>query len=112
MKGFSPVVYPETLLSAMWYQFSEELSGHRKYKYCSHCNTWQDVTNNHSNWSGHPECVNAARVSSWRKGKASAKKLYVEGCTIEEIAHKLEKPEKIIQKWFQQWVNIPRKERG
>jgi len=60
---------PKNLLSAMWFQFSQALTGEKKFKRCIHCGKWEDVTDKKATWKGHPECGNRARVK-----KASLKK--------------------------------------
>lgn len=65
--SWHPFIRPRTLLAAMWYQLSEEISGKKKFKQCKYCDQWQDVTDNNENWDAHPDCANAMRVKNWRK---------------------------------------------
>lgn len=48
--------YPEDLLSCMWYQFYQSVTGDKQFKKCEICNAWEDVTEASKNWSMHPSC--------------------------------------------------------
>ncbi|WP_338826277.1 hypothetical protein MTBGP_09810 [Moorella thermoacetica] len=69
--NLQPYLMPENLLSAMWYQFYLTVIGEKKYKRCSICGLWADVTDKRSNWSKHPECANRARVKKCRERQKS-----------------------------------------
>lgn len=58
---------PQNLLSAMWFQFFQTVSGERKYKRCEVCNKWDDVTNKRASWSKHPECAARVRTAKYRE---------------------------------------------
>ncbi|HMM22943.1 MAG TPA: hypothetical protein PKA10_19715 [Selenomonadales bacterium] len=53
-----PSIKPSSLLSFMWYQLGEEISGHQKYKQCRHCGKWENRTgpNMRKDWIEHPWC--------------------------------------------------------
>jgi len=70
-----PLIRPDSLLAAMWYQFAEWVAGKRKYKYCAYCNSWQDVTLNQKNWEMHKDCGSKARVQLSRDNMAKKKAL-------------------------------------
>ena len=55
------------LLASMWYQFFQVVHGERKLKRCKLCGLWEDVTDNRSDWQGHPTCLAAARQKGFRE---------------------------------------------
>lgn len=67
--AWQPAIQPSSLLAYMWYQLGEEVSGHRKYKQCRHCNKWEDVTQRRKDWLEHPDCGAKARVKKSRLPK-------------------------------------------
>jgi len=62
-----PYLMPENLLAAMWLQFYLAAIGEKKYKRCSICGLWADVTDKRRNWSKHSDCANQARVRKYRE---------------------------------------------
>lgn len=68
-----PLIKPNSLLAAMWYQLSEEIAGNRKYKQCEFCHHWQDVTDNNENWRYHADCGSKERVNRYRRKKREQK---------------------------------------
>jgi len=87
-----PLIRPSSLLAAMWYQLTEWLAGHRKYRQCKGCGVWMDVTDKNSNNYYHADCANRLRVRKSRV-KTAAIKLSNEGRTPQEIANALNWPE-------------------
>jgi hypothetical protein len=65
---------PENLLAAMWFQLFQGLSGERKFKKCSVCHLWEDVTEKRANWSRHPECAGRIRTRKYREKLKEAAK--------------------------------------
>ena len=75
----TPYLYCWDLLSAMWFQFYQVMTGEKRFKKCLECHLWEDVTNKYDNWSYHPECYDRKRAREYRarekdKQKESAKK--------------------------------------
>jgi len=60
-------IQPRNLLAAMWLQFLAVLSGAKKVKRCAVCGEWEDVTNNRSTWSKHPECAAREKTARYRQ---------------------------------------------
>ena len=58
---------PSSLLSAMWYQFYQAVTGKKRYKKCEICNTWEDVTDKRSSWTMHPNCAAKVRMRKLRQ---------------------------------------------
>jgi hypothetical protein len=93
---------PENLLSAMWFQFYQAVTGEKKYKKCEVCHKWEDITNKKSNWSKHPECAGRLRTANYRKKLADIKELYAHGASAAEIAEKYKESEEQIIKWIKE----------
>lgn len=70
-----PYIVPRDLLSAMWFQFSQAITGERKYKRCPICGYWEDVTQRRSDWKRHDSCASNVRASRYyaRQKEAEAK---------------------------------------
>ena len=66
-KNLRQYLYPENLLSAMWFQFFQAVSGEKKYKKCEVCNKWEDVTDKRSSWAMHPNCAARERMRRRRE---------------------------------------------
>lgn len=64
---------PSSLLSALWLQFYFAAIGKSRYKRCSICGLWSDVTNKRATWSKHDECANRDRVARCREKKRKGK---------------------------------------
>jgi len=54
--AFYQGVTPKNLLSAIWYQFLQTVTGNRKIIRCKVCNELLDVTGEHGKLSQHPKC--------------------------------------------------------
>lgn len=64
---FKQVVRPSNLISFMWYQFLQDVTGERKIKQCSICKRYSDITNVKGEWDHHPECAVKRRVDRTRR---------------------------------------------
>ncbi len=58
---------PSSLLSLMWYQFYQSVTGERKFKQCKICHQYSDVTDIKRNWDHHKECAVKLRVDRTRR---------------------------------------------
>ena len=58
---------PSDLLSCMWFQFLQVVTGERKIKQCLYCNKWENVTDKYSSWKYHQKCGTYARVKKHRE---------------------------------------------
>lgn len=69
--SWEPAAEPTSLLAALLYQFAEQLSGNRQYKFCSICEHWSDVTGKRKDRPAHPECEKKiqgkSRTDNFRK---------------------------------------------
>ncbi len=62
-------IQPRNLLAAMWLQFFAVIGGTKKVKRCSVCGEWEDVSNNRSTWTKHPECAAREKTARYRQKK-------------------------------------------
>jgi len=58
---------PSSLLSCMWFQFFQVVTGERKIKQCAYCGQWENITNKYASWKYHSHCGNKARVKKHRE---------------------------------------------
>ena len=71
--GFLQRFQPSSLLSTMWFQVFQALSGEKLFKRCSVCQKWEDVTNKKGTWKSHPECSSIERTRRFEAKKAREK---------------------------------------
>lgn len=66
---FRTYLQPQTLLSAIWVQFLQALTGESRYKKCDYepCGRWEDVSKLSKNWKHHQECGNKKRQATHRE---------------------------------------------
>jgi len=93
---------PSSLISLMWFQFFRYVTGQQKIKQCPICKAWYDVSDDsaETRWNSRcPICANRLRVQ-----KASIKKRYLSGISIDEIIKSTKKTSPdIIKEWVQEW---------
>lgn len=58
---------PKNLLAALWLQFHFAAAGIKRFKRCTVCGEWEDVTTKNRNWSKHPACAARERVNKYRE---------------------------------------------
>ncbi len=80
-------IYPANLLSSVWYEFSQVLSGQRKIRRCEICHRIMDVTESRSNKTQHTTCGNRER-----QDRMKARNLHKQGMSLESIAQEVSKP--------------------
>jgi hypothetical protein len=61
------ILKPTSLLSAMWYQFSQVLVGELKIRRCSICQQWESMRGHRDTWRTHTKCASNKRVERFRK---------------------------------------------
>ncbi|HHY39481.1 MAG TPA: hypothetical protein GX507_11255 [Clostridia bacterium] len=78
---------PDNLLSAIWFQFSQAVTGKKNVKRCPKCGEWTDISNekNPAKWRGHKECLGPARSKRRRERVKETLRLWREGVPVEEI---------------------------
>lgn len=62
-------INPTSLLSCMWFQFFQVVTGERKVKQCAYCGRWEDVTDKYASWKYHKRCGVKKRVEKHRSPK-------------------------------------------
>lgn len=65
---------PSSLLSTMWFQVFQAVSGEKKFKRCVVCQKWEDVTDKKATWKSHPECSSRERVRRYRDKQSEVNK--------------------------------------
>ncbi|MGB9859393.1 MAG: hypothetical protein ACPLQP_05605 [Moorellaceae bacterium] len=93
-----PYLMPENLLGAMWLQLYFAAVGEKRFKRCSACGDWEDVTDKTAAWTKHEACANKKRVEKYRQAVRKAQRLYREGKPLEEIAAELGRPIEWVRK--------------
>jgi hypothetical protein len=101
-------IFPTTLLSAMWLQFAQAVSGSRKHKNCPVCGTWFEIAPKGvirtKNGDGPKRmnrvfCSDSCKTKDYRDRKVSALELKAQGKTVAAIAKELDTPVDTIKKW-------------
>lgn len=64
--GLIGILKPNDLLAAIWCQFYEAIAQEKKFKRCSVCGQWEDVTYKRITWSKHPNCAAKERTARYR----------------------------------------------
>jgi len=106
-ENFKPYLLPEDLLSAMWLQFYFWVVGEKKFKRCAICGLWEDVTDKTSAWAVHPECALRVRARKYYEKVKTARELYREGKSLEEIASVLGKDPAWVEKQLRRIKVLP-----
>lgn len=78
---------PNDLLSAMWLQFQWAVTGKKKFRRCSICQNWMEVTDNRKSKTTHVKCSKNQYAEERRKAIA----MWEQGKTIEEIVNEINK---------------------
>lgn len=89
---------PRSLLGALWVQFAKALEGEKRFRQCTECDNWFEVSNSVSR-SDKMYCSNACRVRAYQKRKARARVLHDEGLSMVEIAKRLETDPTTVRGW-------------
>ncbi|MFC0472502.1 hypothetical protein ACFFHM_18955 [Halalkalibacter kiskunsagensis] len=90
-------VVPDNLLSAMWFQFYQSLTGEKKYKRCAVCQLWENVTEKRTDWLYHNSCGNTFRV---RKSRG-IRDILKNKKSIEEVASHCGVSPKLVREWLE-----------
>lgn len=90
---------PDSLIAALWLQFAQSISGNKIYRSCHQCGIWYEINPDIAR-TNKRYCSNACRSKGYRNRQATAKKLYDEGITIEEIALQLDIESATVRRWI------------
>lgn len=106
-RQFQQHVIPTSLLSAMWHQFHQVITGERKIKQCPICLQWSDVTYVKGSWTKHRGCANWDRVTKSRK-MPLIEKLLKQGISVNDISEEIN----IETRHIERWINVKILEEG
>jgi hypothetical protein len=87
---------PPSLLSALWVQFAEEITGHVPPLQCEVCKKRYRLKKGHKD---RMYCSIACKMQAQRAKHKRAKQLYADGRSIEDIAGELGSKVETIRKW-------------
>lgn len=90
---------PEDLLSAMWLQFALGASADRKYRACSVCETWFELSPETARTS-RLFCSNPCKSRGYREKQDRARQMFAEGKTFRVIAKELESEIVTVKRWI------------
>lgn len=97
-KRYRPTYTISNLLSAMWLQFYNVLTGELKVRRCQVCHGWMDVTRRNTNKKVHAKCSDRLRNAKFR-----SRKDYDKGKTAAKIAEQRSMNLETVQQWFTEW---------
>jgi Putative ATPase subunit of terminase (gpP-like) len=97
--GLGVYLVPKNLLGALWLQFARAIDGNKDYRRCGgRCGQWMaislDAHRTHKRF-----CSDACRNKAYRERQAEARRLYVEGLSVEQIAQQLGADFRAVQRW-------------
>jgi hypothetical protein len=92
-------VLPGRLVDAMWLQFGQAVCQHKRYRRCSVCQDWFELS---------PEVARTNRLfcgvgcknRAYRSRLGKARELYLAGKAVEEIARELDSDPATIRRWI------------
>lgn len=79
---------PEDLITALWVQFSDAVSGGKEYARCKECGAWFE-TSLPAARKTRVYCSDNCKVRSYLERKETAIRLKAEGKTVKQIADQL-----------------------
>lgn len=92
---------PDTLLSALWLQFADVITGNKTCRQCPICNEWIVVSRDTvGNRPSRRTCSNGCRQKSYNLRIAEAQRLKSEGLPPANIAQRLNTDVKRIRVWL------------
>jgi hypothetical protein len=91
---------PGNLLSAMWLQFAQAVSGKKRNRTCKECGRWFEISTDEGGFRINREfCSDACKSRDYRKRKDQARRLRGEGESVARIAKQLDTDVETIKKW-------------
>jgi hypothetical protein len=88
---------PESLIAALWLQFSHAITGDKEYRQCEQCGRWFELAAEVR--ADGKFCQGSCRSRAYRARKAEARKLHAEGVSISAIAKRLNSTSKTVKGW-------------
>lgn len=94
-------IRPPHLLGALWVQFALAISGGWKHRRCRYCNTWFEVSPEHSGFrTNRLYCQTNCRIREARKRQALARELASQDVSPAKIAKQLDTDTGTIRGWL------------
>jgi len=94
-----PSLMPDHLLTTLWVQFSLAVALHKKYRRCSACQDWFEMSPEVAR-SNRKFCSIACKNRTFRARVDQARKLHGEGRGLREIAKTLKTKVAVIKTWI------------
>ena len=91
---------PPSLVSALWLQCAQAVTGNWQYLKCKQCETWFEVAPSVIN-KGKIYCSDACKSKSYRNRQEQAQRLYTQGLPFQEIARRLDTDSQTAKRWVE-----------
>ncbi len=92
-------ISPQTLLGALWLQFSQAVSGDKEFQSCIQCGKLFEISRGRR--KSRMFCSDACRFKAYRERQAKARELHSKGLSVEDIAQELDSEPKTIEGWLE-----------
>lgn len=96
--GLGMYFVPGNLIAALWVQFAQSLDGARRFRKCTECETWFELTKELR--ADAKFCSNACRSKAHRGRRMRAKELEATGLKPREIAERLTSTVDTVRGWL------------
>ena len=90
---------PNSLIGALWLQFTLAVDGNKKYERCTECKTWFEVSLDAAR-TNRRYCKDACRFKAYRHRQAEARRLSAEGMPVKKIAKRLDSDAATVNSWI------------
>jgi hypothetical protein len=90
---------PQTLIGALWLQFTQAISGNKELRQCGGCEKWFEVSPGPQMRTTRQFCSVACRLRAFRK-RQQARELRAAGKSVRAIARTLGVEIEVIKKWL------------
>jgi hypothetical protein len=96
--GLSLAFRPENLLQAMWLQFGLAVAGHKRYRRCSVCQDWFELSPELAR-TNRRFCSTPCKNRAYRGRQERARQLRSQGKSLRAIAEELGTTVAVIKRW-------------
>lgn len=101
--SFDLFMVPDSLVSAMWYQVTQLVVGHKEFRCCarSGCDAWIEISLGLTgSRSSKRYCTDGCRMKAYRMRQEQARELKRQGMSLREIAHALGSDTHTVRSWL------------
>jgi hypothetical protein len=91
---------PTDILGGIWLQFAAAISGNKTFEKCRQCQLWFDLSSGKGARKDRQYCSASCKVKAYRERIGEARRLYLGGEDVKEIARRLGSDVKTIKKWI------------